>query len=381
MVKRIGSPRGYHLLFGVALAALVALAVWWTVYLRHSVDLERKAALNELVHVAVVTALMLGHSDSPPLPGTLPDETRLEVVSASQRTDGDLFSPLVPLYPNLGVRPQPELIAKIQARAGMRQLMFVGEGTLLVVLIGVCTVMFFSLIRSDRRQMQTMDDFISTVTHEMKTPLTGVASLLETFAAGKVPREREGELYAMGLTEVERLEHMVENVLISGRLRTERYHVENEHVALRRQLEAFVEHRRHYLAGRPRSIRLLWEPPEAELTVHADPGALTVVLDNLTDNALKYGGETPEVTVRVRRQAAAVEVAVEDRGIGFEPALAEELFTPYYRAGDPGSSAHHGTGLGLSISRALVHRMGGRLRAESGGPGTGSRFTVTLSEG
>ena len=373
-------PRGYHLLFGVALAALVALGVWWTVFLGHSVDLMKKAAFSELVHVTVVTALMLGYSDSPPLPGPLPWESRLEVVAASQRADGDLFSPLVPLYPNLGVRPHPELIAKIQAKAGSRQLMFVGEGTLLVVLLGVCIVMFFSLVRSDRRQMRVMDDFISTVTHEMKTPLTGVASLLETLAATKVPKEEEGVLLAMGLTEVERLEHMIENVLISGKLRTERYHVENEPMALRRQLEAFIEHRRHYLAGRPRSILFLWEPAEAELTVRGDPGALAVVLDNLTDNALKYGGETPEVTVRVRRLAAAVEVAVEDRGIGFEPALADDLFTPYHRAIDPGNGAHHGTGLGLSISRALVRRMGGRLRAESEGPGTGSRFIVTLNE-
>jgi signal transduction histidine kinase len=373
-------PRGFHLLFGVALAALVALAGWWTVYLRHSVDLEKRADLNELVHVTVVTSLLLGHADSPPQPGPSADDDRLEVIPASGRADGDLFSPLVPRYPDLGVRPHPDLIAGIQARAGRRQLMFVGEGTLLVALIGVCTVMFFSFVRSDRRQIAVMDEFISTVTHEMKTPLTGIASLLETFAAGKVPKEQEGMLFAMGLTEVERLEHMVENVLISGSLRTERYRVQNQPVALRRQLDAFIEHRRHYLAGRPRSLLLAWEPGEADITVRADPGALTVVLDNLTDNALKYGGEAPDVTVRVTRREHGVEVAVEDRGIGFEPGRAEALFTPYYRAADAGAGTHHGTGLGLSISRALMRRMGGSLKAESAGPGTGSRFIVTLDE-
>ncbi|MGO9307679.1 MAG: sensor histidine kinase [Spirochaetia bacterium] len=374
------SLRGYHLLFGVALAALVGLGAWWSVYLRHSVDLERKAGLSELVHVAVVTSLLLGQADAPPPVGPLAGESRLEVIPASRHADGDLFSPLIPRYPNLGVRPRPDLIAGIEARAGRRQLMFVGEGTLLVVLIGACTVMFFSLVSSDRRQMRIMDDFVSTVTHEMKTPLTGVASLLETFAAGKVPPEEEAALYAMGLMEVERLEHMVENVLISGKLRTERYHVENEPVALRGRLEAFIAHRRPSLAGRPRSLLFVWEPAEADLTVRADPDALRVVLDNLTDNALKYGGEEPVVTVRVRRHAAAVEVAVEDRGIGFAPTQAESLFTPYYRATAAGRSAHHGTGLGLSISRALARRMGGSLRAESAGPGTGSRFIVTLAE-
>ncbi len=371
---------GYYLLFGVSLAALAALGAWWIVFFKHGVDLERKAALSELVHISVTTALMLGHSDAPPPEGTLAGDERLEVIAASERSVGDLFSPLVPLYPKLGVRPQPRLLAQIAAKAGRRQLMFVGEGSLLVVLIGVCMVMFFHLIRSGRRQAREMDAFISTVTHEMKTPLAGVASLLETFAAGKVPRDQEGTLYAMGLKEIERLEHMVENVLISGRLRVKRYHVEAGPIVLRQLLEGFIEHRRYYLVGSRQSLRILWELPETELRVRGDPGALTVVLDNLVDNALKYGGESPEVTVRVRRAGNGVDVSVEDNGIGFDPGLAGELFEPYHRALDAWGGSHHGTGLGLSISAALVRSMGGRLSAESEGRGRGSRFIARLSE-
>jgi two-component system CheB/CheR fusion protein len=184
----------------------------------------------------------------------------------------------------------------------------------------------------------------------------------------------------MGLKEIERLEHMVENVLISGRLRVERYQVDAGPLALRQILESFMEHRRHYLVGGRQSLRLLWEPPESELRVRGDPGALTVVLDNLVDNALKYGGESPEVTMRVRRAGSGVDVSVEDNGIGFDPGLANELFEPFHRAADARVGSHHGTGLGLSISAALVRSMGGRLSAESEGRGKGSRFIVRLSE-
>jgi signal transduction histidine kinase len=184
----------------------------------------------------------------------------------------------------------------------------------------------------------------------------------------------------MGLKEVERLEHMVENVLISGRLRAEHYEVGLETVAVRRLLESFIEHRQHYLVGRMESLRLLWEPGEGDLALVCDPHALTIVLDNLTDNALKYSGESAEVTLRVRRFGGSVEIAVEDRGIGFDPARAEQLFRPFLRAVDVASGVHHGTGLGLSISRALVRRMGGRLGAQSEGIGRGSRFVVTLNE-
>ena len=256
--------RGYHYLFGVALTALIALGGWWIVFFQHAADLEKKAALNELMHISVAIALMLGQADAPPQLGTLHGEQRLEVIPASARKTGDIFSPLVPRYPELGVRPRPELLVKLQAGAASRHLMLIGEGSLLVVLIATCVAMLFFLIRSDRKQMLAVESFISTVTHEMKTPLTGVKSLLQTFAAGNVPREQERVLYAMGLKEVERLEHMVENVLISGRLRAEHYEVGLETVAVRRLLESFIEHRQHYLVGRMASLRLLWEPEEGD---------------------------------------------------------------------------------------------------------------------
>jgi two-component system, OmpR family, phosphate regulon sensor histidine kinase PhoR len=374
------SLRGYHFLFGLAVAGLIALGGWWIVLFQHTVELEKKSALNDLMHVSVALALMLGQADSPPLPGPVAGETRLEVIPTSARTADDVFFPLVPRYRGFGVRPRPGLIADLQAKASRRQLQLIGEGSLLVVLIASCVVMLFFLIRSDRRQMRSIEAFISTVTHEMKTPLTGVKSLLQTFAAGKVPREQEEMLYAMGLKEVERLEHMVENVLISGRLRAEHYQVGFERIQIRPLMDAFIEHRRHYLVGRKESIRLVWEPEEADMVLLCDAHALTIVLDNLTDNALKYGGAPAEVRLRVRRCGTMVEIAVEDDGIGFDPARSEELFRPFLRAADTGSGVHHGTGLGLSISRALVRRMGGRLDAESAGMGKGSRFVVTLNE-
>jgi signal transduction histidine kinase len=372
--------RGYHFLFGVAVAALVALGGWWIVSFQHMVELEKKSAVNELMHISVALALMLGQAESPPQPGPVQGDKRLEVVPTSARAADDIFFPLVPRYAGFGVRPRPEVVAQMAVKAGRKRFMFVGEGSLLVVLIAACVVMLFYLIRSDRSRMLSVEAFISTVTHEMKTPLTGVKSLLQTFAAGKVPPDQEEMLYAMGLKEVERLEHMVENVLISGRLRAERYQVSFERIGVRPLLDGFIEHRRHYLVGRKESIRLAWEIAEADLVLLCDPHALTIVLDNLTDNAIKYGGAPAEVRVRLRRVGGMAEIAVEDDGIGFDPARSEELFRPFLRAADAGSGVHHGTGLGLSISRALVRSMGGRLSAESGGIGKGSRFLVTLNE-
>jgi len=374
--------RGYHLLFGITLAAMGALSVWWTVFFLRSVELERTAELADLRHVSVVTALMLGREERPPVPGTfIEGKVRLEIILSSDRSEGDLFSAFVPGFPDIGVRPDPALIRAIDARTARRRFMFVGEGLFLFVLLGVCTSMLYRLVRTERRQLLRMEVFLSTVTHEMKTPLTGLKSMLQTFAAGRVPAEMHSRLYAMGLKEAERLEHMVENVLIAGQLRTDVFRVDPEPLALRPLLEGFVAHRRQVLVDRPEAIALAWELSDADVEVRCDRNALHTVLDNLTDNAFKYGGSAPQVTLRVRPTSGGVEVIVEDRGIGFDPSAAERLFAPFHREQEPNQSVQHGTGLGLSIARALVERMGSALQAASPGPGQGSRFSLTLRSG
>ncbi len=376
----MGRIRGYHVLFGVTLACLGALGAWWSVFFMRSVELERSSQVDKLVHVTVVTALMIGQRAHPPAPGSsLGGPAKLEVIRANQRTDGDLFSAFVPRHPELGVRPDPSLLAEIDRHTERRRLMFIGEGALLFVLLGICTVMLYRLVSTERRSKARMEAFLSVVTHEMKTPLAGIKSMLQTFAAGAVPADQHQVLYAMGLKEAERLEHMVENVLISGRLRTEAVQVYNEPVELRPLLDGFVEHRRRYLVSRPEAIELAWEFDEEDARVVCDRSALNVVLENLVDNAFKYGGAEPVVTLRARRQADRVQLAVEDRGQGFDPARAQQLFVPFRRIAEGADEAQHGTGLGLAIAKALVERMGGELTAESDGQGQGSRFSVWLS--
>jgi signal transduction histidine kinase len=203
--------------------------------------------------------------------------------------------------------------------------------------------------------------------------------MLQTFAEGRVPGDQRKRLYAMGLKEAERLEHTIENVLLTGRLRAEQLETQMELVDLRTALERFVVHRQRTLADRPESLRLAWKA-EGELHVNADSSALRLILDNLTDNAYKYGGPDPLVTIRVRREAGQALVAVEDNGIGFESERGEQLFTPFRRTSAAVDAVQHGTGLGLSIARALAQRMGGKLDAESDGPGRGSRFILRLKE-
>ncbi len=373
--------KGYHLLFGVALLLLGALGLWWSIFFLQAVELERSAQLAQLRHMALVTALELGHMPQPPQVGeALPGQPSLEIVAVEGEATEDLLFLTVPQHPGFAVQIREEAVLAVDERLRRRRIMFAGEGALLLLLVGVCTVMLYRLVRAERRGVRRMEAFLGAVTHEMKTPLTGIRSLFQTMAAGRVPESELSRLLAMGLKETERLEHMVENVLASGRLRAGRQPLHPESTPLRPFLEAFLEHRQRYMAGSPGRLRLVWEACDDGLHAAFDPAALLTVLENLTDNAFKYGGEEPEVTLRADCDNGRVRLHVEDKGQGFSPDQAESLFVPFQRAHGERNAAQHGTGLGLSISRSLTRRMGGRLTAHSEGAGRGARFTVELPE-
>jgi len=334
--------RAQTILFSSAIVLLLAVSVWWTVYIHRSVRAEREAALREL---ALRHALESCHAGLEPVD--------LGLCPATNADEDD-----------------------IGRRYHRRNLMVLGEGGMLFALVCVCMAMLWRLIGAEARRFESMNRFIASVTHEMKTPLAGLRSLLQTARAGGLPEDRKEEIMTMGLGEAERLEHMIENVLTSGRLRTDSQPVRSSMVRLGEFLEGFARHRRGIL-GRPESLVLVHGGGAAEKEVLMDPDGMRVVLENLVDNAYKYGGDDPEVRVESRDEGSRIVIEVSDRGIGFDPGEAEAIFRPFQRSIAGGSSSH-GTGLGLSIARALARRMGGDVTAASDGPGRGSRFGVWL---
>jgi len=313
-----GSWRHRHgavALFSAAVVLLVALGVWWFVFLYQAIDTEHALQLR-----------------------------------------------LVALDARLG---DP---AALQVQYDRKRGMVLGEGGLLLSLLLAVVAMLYRLVRSERRFRTEMQDFLSRVTHEMKTPLAGIKAVLQTIQSGRMPPEQLAEVVALALREAEREEHLIQNLLLAQRMRMPDQSLARDQVDLGELLERFAQHRRA-MAGESAQYALA---VGKDLLIRGDAAAVWTILENLADNAVKYGGR--QLRIAAERDGSQVRVQVADNGQGFDQAGSEALFLPFRR----GTVAGHGTGLGLHLSRTLAERMGGKLAAESAGPGRGAMFTLRL---
>ena len=247
----------------------------------------------------------------------------------------------------------------------------------LVIISGLVLNTIF-LVREVRRNEQH-DTFINAVTHELKTPLASIRLYLETLQRRDLAPETRQEFYRVMHEDSDRLLRLVEQVLHSARTPRQGL-VHRMPVDLRplvRESLALARSRHHLPDEALEYMEAL--PDGAQATVLGDPEELKVAVSNLIDNAIKYSG--PEIHVAVELAAPepqALAVRVRDRGIGISRPELKRIFRRYYRIPGLAATRVKGTGLGLFIVRSVARKHGGRVVAESDGPGHGSTFTLSL---
>jgi len=228
---------------------------------------------------------------------------------------------------------------------------------------------------SDRKEAEQMkSDFISFVTHQLRTPLTGIKWLLELAHAPDLPEEIASYLQD-ARTSADRLIRLVNDLLDASRLESGRLAFDPKPTDLAAMSDDVVAE----LAplAQEKNQRLTIEPVAAIPPVLVDPKLAREVILNLASNALRYTPEGGTITVVMRTVDGAVEWAVRDTGIGVPISAQQRLFEKFYRA-DNASIVHtEGTGLGLYMVRLIVERFGGRVWYESA-EGVGSTFRFTL---
>jgi two-component system phosphate regulon sensor histidine kinase PhoR len=230
--------------------------------------------------------------------------------------------------------------------------------------------------RRERQLAQLKEDFISNVSHELKTPLSLIGMFSEILVMDRVKSdEARQEYYSIIHNESDRMSRLIANLLDFGRLEREKQslHFERTNIAqlVIKELEAF----RHQM--QKDGFELIIQVDTAVPDTVADPNAISMAFFNLLDNSVKYSGQRKHVTVTVSRDNGFVDLAVKDEGLGIPEAERQKIFEKFYRGSSADVKKIRGSGIGLSITRRVAEMHGGEINVVSE-PGQGSTFTLRI---
>jgi signal transduction histidine kinase len=254
-----------------------------------------------------------------------------------------------------------------------------GRGTMVagLVLLGLMLVGVTVLVIHLARQVahsRAVKDFISQVSHDLRSPLTTVKLHVETLLRRELSPEQSRACLDAASQELERLERGIEGVLMASRLERQKLQIAARPVPLVAFLERYSESKRDSVGLRGATLEIGALP---ELTVSADPAFLEKMLDNLIDNAVLHCQPEVRIRVSVIEQSRCAVVSVADDGPGLPRREWRRVFSMFYR-GPKGRRHRKGTGLGLFIVAGIAKAHGGRAWVESAGPGRGCQFRVAL---
>lgn len=222
---------------------------------------------------------------------------------------------------------------------------------------------------------QLKTDFVATVSHELRSPLTPLKGFIAALRDNLVDDspEARGEYYAIMWRSVERLEHLISDLLDVSRVEAGKLTLESKRFDLGQLLGACVRQAKRELGARTVEILL----PDQALSVVSDPFRVEQVVMNLLSNAFKYSTPGSPIEVRVSRTGPSATVDVHNEGEGIPVADQPHVFDRFYRTGTALTREAGGVGLGLFICKRLVEVMGGEIHLRSS-PGQGCTFSFTM---
>lgn len=247
---------------------------------------------------------------------------------------------------------------------------------LIILLLAVVALLGYSLWREytrSARQARQQVDFVSQVSHELKTPLTNITLYAELLREGLDDEQTHEQRYLDVITqEGQRLSRLIQNILTFTR--APKTHIQT--VDIPRLMAEIAHIFTPAFQAKEMAIDITCPP---DITLHTDRDAITQIVSNFLSNAEKYAAQGKRVEINVQTLAGRVEIAVRDYGPGIAEKEMKMIFRPFYRVKSSITEGVSGTGIGLAIASQLAQRLHGEIRVTQENPGV--RFTLSLPQG
>lgn len=250
-----------------------------------------------------------------------------------------------------------------QALLEQKKWMLFGEGSVFILILLLGVLFILRAFKFERELSRQQENFVLSITHELKTPISSVKLYLQTLQKRELDLEKRNEIYDRSLTEINRLDGLVSNLLLTRSIENATFFMDKQPVELSNFIQSKIELLRKSVL-KDLSIQLNLD----EIVLNIDTIGFESILINLLENAAKYSPKNSTIRIQLSDNNNHVLLLIKDEGIGIEKSKREKVFSKFYREENEMTRKSKGTGLGLYITKYLVEQHNGQIQLEDNLP-------------
>jgi two-component system phosphate regulon sensor histidine kinase PhoR len=252
--------------------------------------------------------------------------------------------------------------------------MILGEGAVFIFIFIIGVYYMHKAIKGERKLHTQQKNFLLSVTHELKSPLASIKLYLETILKRDLDPAQQSSFLKNSLKDIERLDDLVENMLIATKIENQSYTFPKEQLNFSQLVNSVAERLQLHTCN-SEVIKVSVQP---FIFLNGDKFALTSVVTNLIENAVKYSPPCEEVKVTLKQKGDQIYFIVADLGIGINDQEKSRIFEKFYRVGSEDTRKTKGTGLGLFIVKQVLDKHQALIKVRNNNP-SGTIFEVIFN--
>jgi two-component system phosphate regulon sensor histidine kinase PhoR len=250
----------------------------------------------------------------------------------------------------------------LQELLNKKRMMVIGEGSVFLALLLLGAIRVRGIVQKETQLAQQQSNFLLSVTHELKSPIASVRLQLETLLLREIDREKEKEILKAAISDTDRLNALVENILLATKIDKSNFVLHKEET----DVSAYIEKLLAQGGVAPgHQLRSIVEPG---IRFPIDKINFASIVLNLLDNACKYSPKGTDISLEFKKTAEGAVLEVSDQGSGIREEEKKRVFDKFYRSGNESTRSAKGTGLGLYIVKHLVEEHGGKISVSDNSP-------------